>query len=157
MGKAPVTPEVRGKPVAFVRVPDKGVPSAPPETTRVADNGIVVPFTEVTLGKEVVAEVISVALAGILVPLTVVRLGSEVVAVVTKVADEGIVVPLIDVAVATSNDGVVKLGLTNGALAARSVVRFVTCDSAIAIVVFEAEVTRPSAPMAMAGTAVAEP
>jgi hypothetical protein len=89
-GKTPVTPEVRGNPVAFVRVPDKGVPSAPPETTRVADNGIVVPFTEVTLGREVVA-------------------------VVTKVEDEGIVVPLIDEAVAAPSEGVVKEGLTNGA------------------------------------------
>ena len=57
------------------------------------------------------------------------RLGRLVVVEVARVADEGIVVPLIDVAVATPNDGVVKLGLTNGALAARSVVRFVTCDS----------------------------
>ena len=83
--------------------------------SRVALDGIVVPFTEVTFGKEVVADVIKVALRGTLVPLTVVRFGSEVVEVVTKVEDEGMVVPLMDEAVATPSEGVVKLGLTNGA------------------------------------------
>ena len=53
-----------------------------------AEAGIVVPFTEVTFGKDVVAEVISVVL-------------------------DGITVPLIEVAVATPNEGVVKLGLTS--------------------------------------------
>ena len=85
------------------------------EVRSVADDGIVVPFTEVTFGNDVVSEVIRVALEGILVPLTVVRFGSEVVAVVTRVALDGIVVPLIDVAVATPSEGVVKEGLTNGA------------------------------------------
>ena len=34
MGNVPVTPVERGKPVAFVKVPDEGVPSAPPLITK---------------------------------------------------------------------------------------------------------------------------
>ena len=34
MGSVPVTPVVKGKPVAFVSVPDDGVPKAPPLTTK---------------------------------------------------------------------------------------------------------------------------
>jgi len=64
------------------------------DVASVADEGIVVPFTEVTFGSDTVALVISVAEAGIDVPFTVVRLGNEVVAVVTKVDEAGIVVPL---------------------------------------------------------------
>ena len=33
-GKVPVTPVERGNPVAFVRVPEDGVPRAPPLTTK---------------------------------------------------------------------------------------------------------------------------
>jgi hypothetical protein len=34
MGKIPVTPVVKGRPVALVKVPDDGVPNAPPFTTK---------------------------------------------------------------------------------------------------------------------------
>jgi hypothetical protein len=47
-GNVPVTPVVRGRPVALVRVPLDGVPRAPPLASRVPDVGrvtVVVPVT----------------------------------------------------------------------------------------------------------------
>jgi predicted metalloprotease with PDZ domain len=38
MGKVPVTPVVKGKPVTLVSVPLEGVPSAPPLTTNAPDD-----------------------------------------------------------------------------------------------------------------------
>ena len=68
----PVTPVVSGRPVAFVNVPDDGVPSAPPDVSKVELAGTFVPLTDVTFGKLVVAEVINVVEVGIGVPLMLV-------------------------------------------------------------------------------------
>lgn len=58
-GSVPVTPVVKGSPVAFVNVPDAGVPRAPPDVSKVADDGIVVelivkPSTFVTVAPELI-------------------------------------------------------------------------------------------------------
>jgi hypothetical protein len=57
----------------------------------------VVLFTDVTLGSDVVEDVISVALEGTVVPFTEVTLGSEVVADVINEPVVGSVTPLIEV------------------------------------------------------------
>ena len=40
IGKVPVTPVVKGKPVAFVSVPELGVPKAPPFTTKAPEEPV---------------------------------------------------------------------------------------------------------------------
>ena len=46
--KVPVTPVERGKPVAFVRVPEDGVPNAPPLTTKAPAEPTAVPSAVTT-------------------------------------------------------------------------------------------------------------
>lgn len=53
----PDTPVEIGRPVALVKVPDAGVPSAPPEVSSVDADGIVVPFTDETPGSVVIVPV----------------------------------------------------------------------------------------------------
>jgi len=58
-GNVPVTPVESGSPVALVKVPDVGVPKAPPDVSKVADVGIVVelivnPLTFDTVAPELI-------------------------------------------------------------------------------------------------------